>query len=379
MAKQAEQGYINPVTTTIVHDSLNVSFISLPVPSENREKFKTIGILINDRQFATEVAAPHINSLARGNFDFYIRDKINNQFLVKSTDIDKSYDLTEPLWIFPHIEMGITSATASIKTLAKQRTRRNFIFLLFLNSMFIIGIIYVILNITREMALSKSKTDFVANVSHELRTPLAHIRLYAETLEMGRVPDEEKKMFYYKTIMNESARLTQLINNILDFAKIEAHKQEYSFLPVDLNIVIEEIIELYSFHLKNKGFDFNVQTKEVPKIKIDHGAVKQAIINLMDNAVKFSDKNKSITLLLYQTENNVIVEISDKGIGIPETAKKHIFDKFYRAESSLVHNTKGTGLGLSLVKHIMAMHNGTVAVKSRAGSGSTFSLFFPIN
>jgi two-component system, OmpR family, phosphate regulon sensor histidine kinase PhoR len=377
MAKQAKQGYLNPVTTPIPFDSLNISFISLPILQNNAAQFKSIGILIDAAQFVIDVTAAHINSLGRGNFDFFIQNKNNKNILVRTTDLEKFYDLDESLWIFPHIKMSITSANESIKTLARQRTRRNFIFLLFVNSMFILGMIYVLRNITKEMRLAKSKSDFVANVSHELRTPLAHIRLYAETLEMGRVPSEEKKMYYYKTIMNESARLTQLLNNILDFSKIEANKQEYYFSPAHLKNIIDEIVELYSFHLKNKGFDFDIESKDVPEISIDRGAVKQAIINLVDNAVKFSAENKSIVIKLAQNANHVIVEISDNGIGIPESAKEHIFEKFYRAESSLIHNTKGTGLGLSLVKHIMDVHKGTVTVKSREGLGSTFSLFFP--
>jgi two-component system phosphate regulon sensor histidine kinase PhoR len=228
------------------------------------------------------------------------------------------------------------------------------------------------------MNLARMKTDFVANVSHELRTPLALIRMHAETLEMDRVPDEERKKQYYRTIMSETTRLTQLINNILDFSKIESHKKEYHLESDDLRECLIQTLNVYGYHLRTKGFRLEQKLDPaVPKISMDREAVTQALINLLDNAVKFSQEEKKIIVTLETKQNMVVLSVRDFGVGIPEAEQKKIFDKFYRVENSLVHNTKGSGLGLNLVKHIMNVHNGKVSVTSKEGEGSTFSLYFP--
>jgi len=229
------------------------------------------------------------------------------------------------------------------------------------------------------MTLAQMKTDFVADVSHELRTPLALIRMYAETLEMGRVGSEQKKKSYYKTIMNETARLTQLINNILDFSKIESSKKEIILEDVDLGALIQETVDMHHFHLEQKGFDLQLNIeKSLPMISADGESLKLAFINLLDNAVKFTPEKKVISVVLTRQDASLVLSVMDHGIGIPKAEQKRIFEKFYRVGSSLVHDTKGSGLGLSLVKHIMEVHGGKVNVISNQGEGSTFSLIFPV-
>jgi signal transduction histidine kinase len=229
------------------------------------------------------------------------------------------------------------------------------------------------------MHLSRLKSDFVANVSHELKTPLALIRLFAETLEMGRVSAEEKKRQYYRVIHKESQRLTQLINNILDFSRIEAGRKEYRMAPADLNRIVGDVLEAYRFSIEQQGFTLESKLAEdLPEVEVDKEALSQAVINLINNSIKYSRDEKLIRLETARNSGNVSLSVTDRGIGIPSSDQAKIFEKFYRAENSLVHETKGSGLGLTLVRHIVEAHGGSVEVESSPGKGSTFTLVLPI-
>ncbi len=241
------------------------------------------------------------------------------------------------------------------------------------------GLLLVYHNVRRELRLSKLKSDFVANVSHELKTPLALIRLFSETLELGRVPSEEKKGQYYRVIHKESRRLTQLINNILDFSRIEAGRREYHFQRVDLARLVEEALDAYRFQLEQQGFTLAVDLHEdVPPLEVDQEALGQALLNIVSNAVKYSHDKKRIEVRLRRDGARALIEVQDHGIGIHKSEQAKIFEKFYRAEDSLVQETRGSGLGLSLVRHIMEAHAGAVEVQSAPGKGSTFTLVLPL-
>jgi len=249
----------------------------------------------------------------------------------------------------------------------------------FLDLMLGAGLFLVYSNVRREMRLSVLKSDFVANVSHELKTPLALIRLFAETLEMGRVPGEDKKRQYYRVIHKESQRLTQLINNILDFSRIEAGRREYRFAPTDLNRVVADVLDAYRFQIEQHGFTLESSLAEdLPEVEVDKEALSQALINLVNNAVKYSRDEKLIRLTTSCDGERLRVRVTDRGIGIPSGEQRKIFEKFYRAENSLVHESKGSGLGLALVRHIMEAHGGSVEVESAPGKGSTFTLVLPV-
>ncbi len=242
------------------------------------------------------------------------------------------------------------------------------------------GLLLVFSNVRREMRLSRLKSDFVANVSHELKTPLALIRLFAETLELGRVPSKEKADQYYRIINKESQRLTQLINNILDFSRIEAGRKEYRLGPTEVARVVAEVVEAYRFPIEQQGFSLHVEVApDLPEVKADPEAVAQALLNLMNNALKFSRDQKAIVLRVTADAHWVRIAVSDQGIGVAKSEQRKIFEKFYRAEDGLVHETKGSGLGLPLVKHILDAHGGRVEVESQPGQGSTFTLVLPVS
>lgn len=249
----------------------------------------------------------------------------------------------------------------------------------FIDVMLLAGLGLVWANVRRELRLSRLKSDFVANVSHELKTPLALIRLYAETLELGRVPSQERRGEYYRVIGKESRRLTQLINNILDFSRIEAGRKEYRMVPSDLAHVVRDVVESYRFAIEKLGFTLEADLAEdLPALEIDPEAISQALINLLNNAIKYSPERKSIKVTLRRAEGRVLLSVADQGIGIPRPEQRRIFEKFYRVETSLVHTTKGSGLGLALVQHITEAHGGRVELVSAPGEGSTFTLALPL-
>lgn len=291
-------------------------------------------------------------------------------------EVEKAFD---PGGAFPGLVMAIKFKGTTIEALSRQFLRTSFLIIAGLSLFLGFGVWLTYRNVNREMALARLKSDFVANVSHELRTPLALIRLYAETLEMGRLTNPEKPKEYYRIIREESERLSALINNILDFSRIEAGKKEYDFHETNLADLVRSTLEAYRYQIEQNGFEFEERiADDVPPVRVDREAIARSLLNLVNNAVKYSSDNKFLGVNLYRANGAVKIEVIDHGIGIPAGEQGKIFEKFYRAGDPLVHNTKGSGLGLSLVRHIVQAHGGEVFVESAPGKGSKFTIALPI-
>jgi two-component system phosphate regulon sensor histidine kinase PhoR len=241
-----------------------------------------------------------------------------------------------------------------------------------------IGMYFVYRNIKREMELAQIKSDFVSNVSHELRTPLALINMYAETLEMDRIKSEEKKKEYYSIISGETNRLSNIVNRILSFSKLEAGKRNFVLEKIDLNEIAKKIYDTYLHHLQTRQFEFLFVTKGEIIIKGDKEAISEVIVNLIDNASKYSKEIKKIILRTGVQDGFGFVEVEDRGIGIAKEEQDKIFDKFYRASKGLIHDTKGTGIGLALVKYMVEGNNGKIELESDTSKGSKFRILFPL-
>jgi signal transduction histidine kinase len=280
---------------------------------------------------------------------------------------------------FPGLSLGIKYQGVSAEALGQTWMHRSFLILGILSVLMIGGLVLTKHVVSKEMALAKLKSDFVSNVSHELRTPLALIRLYAETLELGRITTKEKKQQYYRIIRKESERLTALINNILDFSRIEAGRKEYEFRDTDIADLVRNTLDSYRYQIEQQGFAFeeNIDAN-LPAVRVDREAIARALVNLVNNALKYSKEQKFIGVKLYRENGVVKLEVADHGIGIERRDQTKIFEKFYRAGDPLVHNTKGSGLGLSLVRHISLAHGGDVVVESAPGKGSTFIMTLPV-
>jgi signal transduction histidine kinase len=281
--------------------------------------------------------------------------------------------------VFNGLVLGIGFHGTTIAEMSRRFARQQFLILGALSLLMGAGIALMYRNVSRELALAKLKSDFVSNVSHELRTPLALIRLYAETLELGRISNRGKHQEYYEIIRKESERLTSLINNILDFSRIEAGKKEYSFRETNVADLVRSTLESYRFEIEQNGFYFEQKIENnVPLLQVDREAIARSLLNLVNNAVKYSANEKYLGIHLYHRNGSVNLEVVDRGIGIPAKEQCKIFEKFYRVGDPLVHNTKGSGLGLSLVRHIVRAHGGEVRVESAPGRGSKFIITLPV-
>jgi signal transduction histidine kinase len=277
------------------------------------------------------------------------------------------------------LALGIKYRGTSVEALGQTWVRRSFLILGFLSLMIVAGLVVTKRMVSKEMALAKLKSDFVSNVSHELRTPLALIRLYAETLELGRITTQEKKQQYYRIIRKESERLTALINNILDFSRIEAGRKEYEFRETDIADLVRNTLDSYRYQIEQQGFELEEKIdSDLPAVRVDREAIARALVNLVNNALKYSNHDKYLGVKLYRDNGSVKLEVADHGIGISRRDQAKIFEKFYRAGDPLVHNTKGSGLGLSLVRHISEAHGGAIEVDSAPGTGSKFTLVLPM-
>ncbi len=281
--------------------------------------------------------------------------------------------------VFSGLALGIKFQGTSVQQLGESWMHRSFLILGILSLLIVGGLVLTKHVVSKEMALARLKSDFVSNVSHELRTPLALIRLYAETLELGRITTKEKKHQYYRIIRKESERLTALINNILDFSRIEAGRKEYEFRETDIADLVRNTLDSYRYQIEQQGFAFQESIDaDLPVVRVDREAIARAVVNLVNNALKYSDGEKFLGVKLYRDNGAVKLEVEDHGIGIARRDQSKIFEKFYRTGDPLVHNTKGSGLGLSLVRHITEAHGGDIVVESTPGKGSKFILSLPL-
>ena len=345
---------------------------------------ETVLLLVDTEKFIQENLGPKIQGIAQDQYYISVIDRELNTELYSNVVFDaegKNIQQKKEIWLFPNYDLGIQMKGNTIEDLVRKRTKTNVILLVVMNVILLLGAWFVYKSIQQQMRLTRLKSDFISNVSHEIRTPLALINMYSETLEMDRVPTEERKQEYYKVINAEANRLSNMVNNILNFSKIESGKREYHFKETDLNQEVEIILQNYGQHLDSKGFEISFAAcEDLPKLLIDQEAVSEAIINLIDNAVKYSNETKKIKLQCEKNADYAILNVIDHGIGIATKDQSLIFDKFYRVSTgNLAYKTKGSGIGLSIVKHIMDAHGGKINVKSEPGEGSVFSLWFKLN
>ena len=232
--------------------------------------------------------------------------------------------------------------------------------------------------VRRETETARLKAEFVANVSHDLKTPLSLIRVFGETLEMGRVKDEATRQEYYRVITHESERLSRLIENVLDFSRIEGGRRTYDLVPVPVEPLVRDTVESFAWVLAQQGFKVDVAIEPgLPEVPMDADAVSQALANLLDNAIKYSEARKVITVEAGLRNGGLALTVGDEGIGIPPEEQERIFDKFYRVGRSETQGRRGSGVGLALVRHVAEAHGGRVSVESRPGAGSRFTLWLP--
>jgi signal transduction histidine kinase len=232
-------------------------------------------------------------------------------------------------------------------------------------------------DVDREVRTAQLRSHFVASVSHELRTPLTAIRMFAETLALGRTPNDKTRSEYLDTIVNESERLTRLVDNVLDFSKIEQSKKIYHMRPTDLAEVARSAAQAMKYPFQQQGFTLNVQL-DAARVRGDADALEQAVLNLLSNAMKYSGDAREVDLSVRQGDGKGVIEVSDRGIGIDPQDQPRVFEKFFRSRSVESTSIAGAGLGLTVVQHIVEAHGGRIECKSIQGKGSTFSICIPL-
>ncbi|MGE0589202.1 MAG: sensor histidine kinase [Cyclobacteriaceae bacterium] len=382
LIKYKKSGFQKIVMLPTSEESLAHLQVLIFIVGSTPASFKVAGFVVDPDAFVNQLVGPRLQVISKDQFILSVYDKTTKSNVYSTLTLDtaslNSAKLVSDFWIFPNYALGIRTQGSSIQQLVRERTSTNLILLIGLDVILIVALFLVFRNVKKEVQLAQNKSDFVSNVSHEIRTPLALISMFAETLEMDRVPSEQKKKEYYTIISKETQRLTGIVNKILNFSQTEAGKKKLNIERVELAKEIRSMLATYDFHLRNKGFEYTFESTSEVWVNADRETLMEMIINLVDNAIKYSVDNKKISIGIGTEDGMGWVAVKDNGAGISRHDQKHIFDKFYRVSTGDLAKSPGTGLGLSFVKQLIEQQDGEIAVDSEPGKGSTFYLYFPL-
>jgi two-component system phosphate regulon sensor histidine kinase PhoR len=288
--------------------------------------------------------------------------------------VGRSFPTTLYGW---RLQVALTAADELGAQVERQRTL-ELVLVSTACAVIIIGVGFVFYAVEQQRRLSRQESDFVANVSHELKTPLSLVRMFAELLLTNRVPTEEKRQQYLQIMVHESERLTALIENVLDFARVDRGKASFDLAPGEVSEVVSRAVEVYRYRAEREGVAIEVDApRELPLARIDPRALELSVINLLDNAIKYARDGKRIDVRVVEQKGQIEIRVTDQGPGIAREDRRRIFDRFVRGKAAQNAQVRGTGIGLSLVKHIAEAHGGGVRVESEPGQGATFTIVLP--
>lgn len=332
---------------------------------------------IEPLSFVEEVLRPKMQEIIDEQMIIALTEKETGEVLFSTDTLRDKKVVTQDMWLFPAYDVGVVPKGITLQDIVNERVKYNLISMGLLGVLLAAGIWILVRNTRREIILAQNKSDFVSSVSHELRTPLSLIRMFSETLLLGRVKEQKKQKEYVEIIHKETNRLTTIVNRILNFSQIEAGKRTYFKEEIELNSLVQEICSDYSFHLEQNGFVSTCNTQQSDIImQADRDAIYEAVVNLIDNAIKYASDEKRIDISTHSEGSKAWITVEDHGDGIADSKLKYIFDKFYRVSERDQYKIQGAGLGLTIVMHIMQSHNGKIDVKSEIGKGSIFKLVF---
>ena len=248
-----------------------------------------------------------------------------------------------------------------------------------LTTVFLVGFSAIFFSARTLVDLADRRARFVSSVTHELKTPLTNIRMYIEMLEQGIARDTDREQTYFEILNAESARLSRLINNVLELSRLEKNQRPFTMTAGTFGDVLEAVKSVMAAKLSREGFDFTVAAPNLPVFTYDREVMIQVLINLIENSIKFGrhTDTRRINVNASAIADDVVIAVSDTGPGIPRTAIKKIFDDFYRVEDALTRNTGGTGIGLALVRKFMTAMGGSVSAANNKGPGCTITLRLP--
>jgi signal transduction histidine kinase len=295
------------------------------------------------------------------------------------TDWRQSFESVEIGDLLPHWKVGVyllnpKQLSAAVNTV---KLTLSLSIALSLLSIFVGGWL-IFRDLQRELRQARLRTDFVSNVSHELKTPLTSIRMFSELLVEGRVDDESKRREYLRVIVTEAARLTRLISNVLDFARMERGDKPYRFQRTDIVGVTRETLDAYRPQLEASGFVVELISPAGPIYAwADRDTISQVLLNLLSNAEKYSSDQKKVRVILEGVSGQIRLTVEDRGRGVPPGCEQKIFEQFFRAHDSLSDAIPGAGLGLAVATQIARSHKGKLWHEHRTGGGSRFVLEIP--
>ncbi len=346
----------------------------------NSQGEKWVGTLVvNTEKFLIDILAPRIQSTAQQDMVMAVKSSRDGSVLYANNQSSEfnDDDIHEKLWQLPNYSIYLKPLGNTTEALIKKRSRNNLGLLVAVDVLLLLGAILIYRNVRKQLHLAKIKADFVSNVSHEIRTPLALISMYAESLQLNRVSGEDKLQRCYQIIYREAKRLSGIVNNILNFSKMESGKRKFTFDAFDLNENIRNVVTRYQYEMQSNEVEFVLHIdKEIPQAWGDKDAIDEALVNLIDNAIKYSKDKKYVEIGTGAEDDKIWVEVKDHGIGIQRNEQNLIFDQFYRVtDGNLAQDTKGSGLGLNIVKNITNAHRGSITVQSELGKGSAFRMY----
>ncbi|MEM6784539.1 MAG: HAMP domain-containing sensor histidine kinase [Bacteroidota bacterium] len=403
-------------------DRIALAFVaSAPLPALGEPPY-VAGFVLDVPTFVSEVLGPKMATVGRGTFVLSVADTAGT-VLYRTTGMrdanappdaapeaspldsrlgfGTSADSTAAdapvadiarnrLWILPAHTVGIGIPGEGIGAALERRFRRNLIVIGLLGVLLLGAAVFAYRSVAQEIELARVRARLVSNVSHELRTPLALIRMYAETLEAGRVPDTRRPE-YLGVIARESERLSRLIDTLLNFSRIEAGRERFELAPTDLNALARDVTARFALPAERDGFTIETDfVHTIPTVEADAEALTEALVNLVDNALKYSRPHPDARRVAIRTgvyrngsrKAQAYVEVEDDGPGIAASHQRQVFEPFFRvgddARDDLVHETKGTGLGLALVARIAEAHGGRIDLHSAPGDGARFRLLLPV-
>jgi two-component system phosphate regulon sensor histidine kinase PhoR len=275
------------------------------------------------------------------------------------------------------------SASDELTARVQNRATLELLMIVLSCAVIVVGVATILLTTEKERRMSALKSEFVANVSHELKTPLALVRMFGEMLQSGKVGSDAKRQEYLDIIVSESERLSSLIENVLDFARVERGRQAYELAEGSVGEAVSKAVNVYRHRAEREGMELALEVApDLPNVTLDERAIQLAVINLIDNALKYAPESGVVAVRAERENGSIVVRVVDRGPGIPPEDRERIFERFVRGSTARAVGSnrpvRGSGIGLALVKHIAESHGGLAWVESGPGRGASFAISIPV-
>lgn len=373
---------VDPMQSVFISDNKVVLFRRIVI--DNRVYRQ--GVVLFAKQFLSHLAKSyfedqpmakftrlHLSLFDQGKDRTVIQSGVGAEAMAKNPKFSLSRTFPRPF--------SFLTAKLTCEKIPQSAGRKTLTIMMTVMGMVIMMGLFAIYQSARSIvAMSERRSGFVSSVTHELKTPLTNIRMYIEMLEQKIAPTPEREQEYFKILGSESSRLSRLINNVLEFSKLEKKNRQLDLIAGTFEDVIEEVKSIMEEKIRQEGFGFHVDKKDVRPFMYDRDVMVQVLINLIENSIKFGKKEpeKTISLSLETEGSQMKISLADTGPGIPRKALKKVFEDFYRVDNELTRSTGGTGIGLALVNKFIKAMGGQVTAKNNTGPGCTVTIFLPL-